>query len=285
MAIQLSRVVAAQSQGGDRSFSVRSIDLHQLDVAASPVAVLDDFRVTGRPFGPHPHAGFSAVTYVFEDSVGALRSRDSFGHDYVVGPGGIVWTLAGSGVLHEEVPADSSRELHGLQIFVNLSSRNKLTPPRVTPLPSSEVPEWRSDVGDRVRVVVGAYQGRSSPLVPAEPFDLLDVRLQRQVSFDLRDAHNAIVYVLAGDVVVRADVREQLVGAGKALALQGSGGGGRVTFEASRPAHFLVLSGAEIREPVFSHGPFIMNDRTQVEAAFARYRAGAMGSLEPLQAR
>lgn len=285
MAIQLSRVVAAQSKGNDGSFSVRSIDLHELGVAASPVAVLDDFRVSGRPFGPHPHAGFSAVTYVFEDSVGDLRSRDSFGHDYVVGPGGIVWTLAGSGVLHEEVPADSSRELHGLQIFVNLSSRNKLTPPRVTRLTSSEVPEWRSDGGDRVRVVVGSYQGISSPLVPAEPFDILDVQLQHQISFDLRDAHNAIVYVLAGDIAVRPDFREQFVGAGKALALQGSAGGGLATFKASGPAHFLVLSGAEIREPVYSHGPFIMNDRSQVDAAFASYRAGAMGRLEPLTAR
>ena len=57
----------------------------------------DEFRVTGRPFPPHPHAGFSAVTYVLEDSEGKLRSRDSLGNDLVTGPGGIVWTQAGSG--------------------------------------------------------------------------------------------------------------------------------------------------------------------------------------------
>jgi redox-sensitive bicupin YhaK (pirin superfamily) len=62
---------------------------------------------------------------VFEDSKAALRSRDSLGEDVVVGPGGIVWTEAGRGVMHEELPA-SDDELHGLQIFVNLSAKNKL---------------------------------------------------------------------------------------------------------------------------------------------------------------
>ena len=31
-------------------------------------------RVRGQPFSPHPHAGFSAVTYVFEDSEGSLEA-------------------------------------------------------------------------------------------------------------------------------------------------------------------------------------------------------------------
>jgi len=48
------------------------------------------------------------------------------------GVGGIVWTLASRGVIHEELPADANRELHGLQILVNLSSKNKLaTPPEI----------------------------------------------------------------------------------------------------------------------------------------------------------
>ena len=282
MPVQFSRVVAARQTSNGASFSVRSIDLRELGHLASPLVVVDDFRARGRPFGPHPHAGFSAVTYVFEDSVGALRSRDSLGHDYVVGPGGVVWTQAGSGVIHEEIPAEAGRELHGLQLFVNLSSRNKLTTPRVTGLASSDVPEWRSYGRDRVRVVAGSFGGLSSPLAPAEPFDLLDVELRCEMSFDLPDAHNALIYVLIGDIVVSVDGREQTMMGGLAVALHGSGGG-RVTFKASRPSHFLILCGAEIREPIVVQGPFIMNDKSQVEAAAARYSSGAMGHLSPLE--
>ena len=280
MSIQFSPVLAAQESGSGTTFTIQSIDLHQLGERASPVVVLDDFRLRGRPFAPHPHAGFSAVTYVFEDSQADLRSRTSLGNDLVVGPGGIVWTQAGSGLIHEELPAQTDRVLHGLQIFVNLSSKNKLAAPQVLRLTKSEVPEWQSRAGDRVRVVVGSFEDVSSPLVPVEPFTLLDVELWREISFSLPNAHNALVYVLTGDVLVSAEGREQKVAGEHALALYGSGG--RVRFEAFQPGHFLMLSGAEIREPILAQGPFIMNERSQIEAAVARYRTGGMGHLAPL---
>jgi len=283
MSIQFSPVVAARAQVTGGTFSTKSINIWELGGRASPVAVLDDFRVSGRPFGPHPHAGFSAVTYVFEDSLGGLRSRDSLGNDLVLGPGGICWTQAGSGLIHEETPADADRELHGLQIFINLSSKNKLAAPRVLHMESRETPEWRNEADDRVRVMVGSFEGLSSPLVPAESFNLLDVELRREISIDLQPAHNALVYVVNGGISVRGGGGEQEVEGQQALALHGSGG--RATFVASHPAHFLILSGAEIREPVVADGPFIMNDRAQIEAAFARYRAGGMGHLAAVSDR
>jgi redox-sensitive bicupin YhaK (pirin superfamily) len=89
-----------------------------------------------------------------------------------------------------EVPAIRGRELHGLQLFVNLSAKNKLTAPQVLHLEPSQVPQWRG--ADDV----------SSPLVPAEPFTLLDVHLQQMISFGLPAAHNAVVYVLSGYAAV-----------------------------------------------------------------------------------
>jgi redox-sensitive bicupin YhaK (pirin superfamily) len=283
MSIQFSPVIAAQQRALPGFSSLVYVDLDELGVAGSPVAVLDDFRVDGLPFSPHPHAGFAAVTYVFEDSPGDLRSRASSGADLVVGPGGIVWTHAGSGIVHEETPAVQGRELHGIQIFVNLSSRSKLTPPRVLHLDPADVPEWRSDAGDRVRVVVGSFEGITSPLVPAEPITVLDVKLRHEIAFDAQAGHTVLVYVLSGHVAVSADGHTEKVDGGHALALGGSGG--RVMFEALPPSHFLIVSGAEIREPVVSEGPFIMNDRSQIEEAAARYRSGAMGHLAPLPDR
>ena len=74
MSIQLSSIMPATTWKNGRDFSANSIRLHELGERASPVAVLDDFRVRGEPFGPHPHAGFSALTYVFEDSQGRARA-------------------------------------------------------------------------------------------------------------------------------------------------------------------------------------------------------------------
>ena len=276
MATEFSPIITSQGRGGG-SFSLQQLDLHQWGERASPVEVLDHFRVSGRPFPPHPHAGFSAVTYVFEDSQASLRSRDSLGNDAVVGPGGLVWTQAGSGLLHEETPAEDGRELHGLQVFVNLSSKNKLVKPQQFRIENQNVPVWRSNAGDRVRVVVGSFAQLSSPLVPAEAFRFLDAELVHEIAFELEDGNNAIVYVLKGRATVSADGRDVTVAPEQAVALHGSG---TVNLQARDRAHVLVLSGAAIGEPVISAGPFIMNDKSQVEDAFARYRAGGMGRLE-----
>lgn len=274
MSIQFSALIQTRSHG-EGAFSVQSL---ALSADTSPVELFDDFRVSGQPFAPHPHAGFAAVTYVLRDSQGGLRSRDSLGGDHVVGPGGIVWSQASSGMLHEEVPAERGQELHGLQIFVNLTAKHKLTPARVFKLDGQNVPIWqRGD--EKVRVVVGSHDEMQSPLVPAEPFDLLDINVHRELDYALRLDHRAIVYVRSGSVVVHADAQERVVPAGRAIVLAG---GGAVTLATTQPANVILLSGAAIREPKVAHGPFIMNDRAQLEAAIARHRSGAMGHLAPL---
>ena len=90
MAIRFSPTIEAKPCGTGDGFSAKGVNLYERGEQASPVAVLDDFRVSGRPFPPHPHAGFSALTYVFEE-FGERRSKPQpLGNDIVVGPGGIV---------------------------------------------------------------------------------------------------------------------------------------------------------------------------------------------------
>jgi redox-sensitive bicupin YhaK (pirin superfamily) len=96
---------------------------------------------------------------VFEDSQGGVRSCDSLGNDVVVRSGGIVWLQAASGALHQEIPAKTGREVHGAQIFVNLSSKNKLAAPRTHWLESRVVPEWQSA---RRVTACGSWSGRTN---------------------------------------------------------------------------------------------------------------------------
>ena len=280
MAIQFSPVIAAQAQSDGQQFvDVHRVEGAQLGRFASPIISFDEGHVLGRPFTVHPHAGFSAVSYLFEDSQDNLRTRDSLGNDLVTGPGGLVWTQAGSGVVHEEMAARRDGDLHMMQLFVNLTRQDKLAAPRVFRLERDEVPEWRGAAGDRVRVLVGAFQNESSPVKPTQPFRFLEVWLQSEVSFGLEAGHNALVYVLSGAVSVAADGRERQLPAAHAVAMHGDGT--QVSIKAAQAAHVVVLSGGEIRDPVLAWGPFIMNDQAQIEDAIARYRAGRMGQLTP----
>lgn len=276
MSLQFSESVRTRTQSLGGGFSAQSLELE--GEPSSPVLVVDDFKVTGRPFGPHPHAGFSAITYVFEDSKGSLRNRDSLGHHLVIGAGGVCWLQAGRGAMHEEIPAEEGTTLHGLQVFVNLSSKNKMIAPAALWLEPAKVPVWQGPNGDRVRVPVGSFENVSSPLAPVERFDLLDVQLARSLSYELRRGNNAVLYLVDGAVTIQGDGGHTELTAGHGLVISGAG---RVTFSSKAPAHFILLSGIDPREPVLVAGPFIMNDRSQVEAAYARFRSGEMGSLGP----
>ena len=279
MAVLFSSIVAAQERGSSRSsFSAQALDLAPLGDLKSSVLVCDDFRVSGRPFPLHPHAGFVAATYVFPDSAGRLRSRDSFGNDIVVGAGGLVWTHAGSGIVHHETPADTG-ELHGLQLFVNLTSPNKSSAPKTMTLSGSEVPEWTNAAGDRVRVVVGCYEHLTSPMVPIEPFTLLDVELRRHLTFDHPQGHVTLIYVATGDLAVSSEGGARHLAQRQAIAMHGDGA--RLSFAADELAHLVVMSAPEIREPVLIDGPFIMSSAEQIAAARVRYRSGGMGQLPP----
>jgi redox-sensitive bicupin YhaK (pirin superfamily) len=183
-------------------------------------------------------------------------------------------------VIHEELPSERGRELHGVQIFVNLSSKNKFAAPQVLQLDRGEAPQWRSDAGDRVRVVIGSFDGVESSLVPIEPFNLLDVELRRSIAFDIPSAFNALVCVLDGGVRVHANGVQRELQRDQAIALHSTGGS--VTLEALQPATLLLLSGHQIREPVVIEGNFVMNERSQIVDAVSRFRAGKMGQLAPL---
>ena len=284
MPIQLSPVISAERAELGSGFSARRVEPGRFGNAADPIVGFDHYRMNAVTFAPHPHAGFSAVSYLFQDSEGSLRNRDSLGNDFTVAPGGIVWTQAGSGVQHDELPAEPGREVHGLQIFVNLSSAAKDTAPQVIHVDSAEIPDQTTSGGSNIRVVVGNYQGTSSPLQPLEPVDLLDIAVTSddEVKVPLEAGHNLLVYCVSGEARIVAESNASELRAGDAQAI-----GARVTMAelliSSGPgAHLVLLRGKPLDEPVVQYGPFIMNSEEQIRAAAVRFHNGAMGMLEPL---
>ncbi|MGA7356597.1 MAG: pirin family protein [Candidatus Cybelea sp.] len=82
----------------------------------SALRVVNDDRVApGAGFPTHPHRDMEIVTYVLS---GELEHRDSMGNHGVVGPGGVQYMSAGSGVRHSEYNHSSAQRLHFLQMWV-----------------------------------------------------------------------------------------------------------------------------------------------------------------------
>ncbi|EMC2290413.1 pirin family protein [Salmonella enterica] len=281
MNLVLSTVLTAALASVGPHFSSRRVDLQALGNFASPVMGFDHYRMNGPIFSPHPHAGFSAVSYVFENSAGGLRNRDSLRHDLVIEPGAMVWTQAGSGVVHDEFPARVGHEVHGVQIFVNLPREKKDLPPQMLHLGTADVPVVVDTDGNRTRVLSGCFSGAVSPVKPAEPFDLLDVTVTGTWRFRVPTRRNVLVYVLSGAVDIAAGGEVRQVQAFQAVAGRASKAGD-LQVKAREASQLLLLSGTDPGEPVAVYGPFIMNDQAQLAAAFERYRNGEMGRLSPI---
>ncbi|KDB08964.1 Pirin domain protein [Burkholderia sp. lig30] len=283
MAVHVSSLTHNQMSPRGTNFAAARIDLRELEGFINPVVGLDHFRMRGPTFSPHPHAGFSAISYLFEDSAGAMRNRDSLGHDFVAAPGDVIWTQAGCGVVHDEFPAENGREVHGIQRFVNLSAANKQLNPKVFWVKRDDIPVAGDDSANRVRVVVGDYDGIYSPLMPAEPFQLLDGTWNVPGQLPLRGNWNTILYVLEGMLQVDAAGKQIALRRGDAVGLR-SDAPALLHLMPQASTRMLVLAGPALTEPLVMHGPFIMNSVGQLADAVARFNAGEMGRLQPVGA-
>ena len=69
--------------------------------------------------GPHPHRGFSPVTFMWS---GGVHHRDSRGNNSVVDDGGVQWMDAGLGIIHSERPPAKLAEEGGMQEIIQIAT-------------------------------------------------------------------------------------------------------------------------------------------------------------------
>jgi redox-sensitive bicupin YhaK (pirin superfamily) len=255
-------------------FPVRTVVDYQRHPEVSPFILLDHFGPTDFPpaerprgVGWHPHRGFETVTVLME---GEVEHEDTAGNGGRIGPGDVQWMTAGAGLLHKEFHSHAftrrGGRFHGLQLWVNLPARHKMTPPRYQTLRATDIP-----VVDGVRVIAGEFQGSKGPAQTFTPITLLEIRLRAKesVHVPLAEADSAALYVVEGKLSVASE-RELVI-----LSRSGAD----FVLEAETDAIVFVMSGTPLDEPVAGYGPFVMNTPREIQQAFADYQAGRLGTI------
>lgn len=171
--------------------------------AIDPVLGIDHAWMAGPTFPAHSHVGFSAVSYVFADAETGLLNEDSIGTRNLIRPGGLHWTAAGSGIVHEEVPAEPGKASRLLQIFVNLPPAKQSAPPFALSLEPEDVPVAEL-AGVRVRVPVGSFGDLNSPMAPPTKLTLIDASFDAgaTLSIPVAAGENAFVVPVSGQISV-----------------------------------------------------------------------------------
>ncbi len=243
----------------------------------------------GEPKGTpwHPHRGFETVTYMID---GTFQHQDSHGGGGLITNGSTQWMTAGRGILHIETPPEdlvvSGGLFHGIQLWVNLPSKEKWISPAYQGLEADDVVFVAShDGGSLVRVIAGEIGGHRGPGSTHTPMSMTHVSIAPGALLDLPwdPTFNALAYVLAGAGYVGSERRP--LGMGQ-LAAFGKGGWLRVGADDRQDSRttnleLLILGGRPIGEPVEHYGPFVMNTRSEIVQALEDFQAGRLGVIPP----
>ncbi|WP_145210830.1 pirin family protein [Planctomycetes bacterium TBK1r] len=265
-------------------FPVRSLFSYGGDNEYDPFLLLDyagphEFSPSDRKRGVdvHPHKGFETVTILYR---GELAHRDSSGGSGHLGPGDVQWMTAGNGIVHEEYHSEAFTRNGGtlemVQLWVNLRSTDKSTPPKYQDLRDDQFP--RVEIGDgagTARVIAGRFGETDGPASTFSPINVWDLQLKagKHATLNVPAGHTTILTAQSGSLSVNETPMKAVE-----LALF-EREGDSITIESETDSRVLVLTGQPLGEPVVGQGPFVMNSREEIHDAIRDYQAGKMGQL------
>lgn len=226
---------------------------------------------------PHPHRGFSPVTFIFK---GDVHHRDSRGNSQIVGEGGMQWIDAGMGIIHSERPsknlAEKGGEMEMIQLWVNSPKSSKMDQPEYHPVDVNQAATFGSESeGYRLYLYSGQYKDKKGPIAPNNNVTLMraDLHPGGKVLLDTAKNENLLLYQLSGltEVNGRTVKEKQLIVFEREK--------GQVEIIAKESARLVYLSGQPLNEPVKTYGPYVMNSQTELLEAMRDYQMGKMGVL------
>ncbi|XP_043691836.1 pirin-like protein [Telopea speciosissima] len=232
-----------------------------------PFILLDEFDVSAPGgFTDHPHRGFETVTYMLQ---GALTHQDFAGHKGTIRTGDVQWMTAGRGIVHSEMPGEGTNK--GLQLWVNLSSKDKMVEPRYQDLPKENIKSAEKN-GVEVRVITGEAMGIRSPVFTRTPAMYLDFILKPEAKWyqSIPVSWNSFVYVIEGEGVF-GTLDSAAVTAHHVLVL-GPGNGVNVWNKSTEPLRFILIGGQPLNEPVARRAFFVMNTQAEINQTLEDYR-------------
>ena len=241
----------------------------------SPFLMLDHFAVPyGAGFPDHPHRGQETVTYMLD---GAFQHEDFVGHAGKIETGDLQWMTAGKGIMHSEMPVKQpgNKPNVGLQLWVDLPEKYKLTDPRYQELRDADIPRAKPDEKVEIKVISGDSFGVKSPVQTLVGVWYLDVKVAAggKVSQPLPAGWTTFMYTLTG----RPTIAGKEVEPYHTVVLSTEGEGITVENNGTEEARFVIISGEPLEQRVVQHGPFVMTSEEGIYDAMRDFSSNSNG--------
>ena len=157
----------------------------------------EDAPARHQGIGPHPHRGFSPVTFVIR---GEVHHRDSRGNNQIARQGEVQWMFAGAGIVHSERPSPDLAGKNGtqeiVQLWINAPAASKMKPPKYQYRSEPEIPVFESSDGHfSNKIVAGSYDGFQSNIQTESELLIIwsESHTGGQQIFEIPDGYNAMI--------------------------------------------------------------------------------------------
>ncbi len=257
-----------------QAFPLRGIE------QVSPFILLHHFDFTFLPHEnnfnvpPHPHRGFSPVTFMFE---GSVEHEDSLGNKHIVYDNEVQWINAGRGIIHSEKADKAFTEKggrsQGIQLWINTPKAEKMNPPTYQPITKNEIVLIEKE-GVEFRLVSGQYQDKKGPAKSDVVTAMLRMKADSNYELNFPSNHNVTFYILEGELSLNTN---QTIKQYDLVVFEKSED--VILLNAKADSKLLIMAGLPINEPLVTHGPFVMNSETEILEAMRDYQQGKMGFL------
>ncbi len=240
-----------------------------------PFLLLDGFGsdnpkdyIKGFPW--HPHRGIETVTYMMS---GQVAHGDNLGNEGLISDGDCQWMTAGSGIIHQEMP-QASDYMSGVQLWINLPSKDKMTTPQYRDITAEMIPEVVLESGAIIKVISGMYNGKKGAMIADYvKATYLDVRLpsNNEWSIELPSEETLFVYIIEGKAHFTPE-NDYMIGERHAVLFES----GKRFWAKSKdqPVRFLLLSAPPLKEEIAWGGPIVMNTKGELNLAFKELNEG-----------
>ena len=239
----------------------------------------DDAPARHQGIGPHPHRGFTPVTFVIE---GEVHHRDSRGHNQIAKTGEVQWMHAGAGIVHSERPSENLVQNNGtqeiIQLWINSPQANKMKPPHYQYNTESEITKWNSPDRKIInKLIAGVYADQKGKIKTESELLVIWSEAQEHAteSYTVPDSYCAMLYLIKGKISIKGyGVVES-----QQLVVFDHESKDDITIETKEHSQYLLLAGAPLNEKLVQQGPFVMNSETEILEAMRDYQMGKMGVL------
>ena len=227
-------------------------------------------------FPPHPHRGFTTITYMLQ---GKMEHRDHMDNVGLLEDGGVQWMSAGKGVIHSEMPQQTAGKMRGFQLWLNLPASEKMQPANYEDVPAETLPRYTvGNIG--VKAIAGQAQIQGEEVKGYFQVDTtspiyLDLALPagEEARITIPDTHNALLYTYDGELLLDDT---NTPAPSQTLSRFDGNGDVHIRNSGTTTARAIFLAGLPLQEKVVQYGPFVMNTMEEIDQALKDYRDGTL---------